>query len=340
MPASRAQAQPAPAPAAQPAPAPADAAPAPAEAAPAPQPPPPPTAPVTGKWAATLYGFVQLDFIRDSTQSFNDAAGNTQIAKEGSYGADHGRMQFSPRDSRIGIKIKAPELGSVKVNATFETDFFGVSAAPQNGNSENGFFGNPAFRIRVADFELKSPVVDVLVGQTWQLMGWQPLYLPATWDIPGLPGQLFSRSLQLRVSKTIKTSGVTIETAAAAARPPQRNSGTPEGEAGLRISLDGRTGTAMLYSTTKMYLPLSIAFTGDVRRFTVPEFSAAPERANSKTTVGGAVDLFVPILPGTEAKQDGSLSLSGELAYGQATSDLYTAMASGISFPSLPVPDG
>jgi hypothetical protein len=310
----------------------------PEESPPVPQPPPPPPEehPVTTKWTASLYGFVQLDFIRDSTQSYADLAGNVQIARPGTYAADNSRLQFSPRDSRIGIKVKAPDVGSVKTNATFETDFFGVAAQPQAGNSEGGFFGTPAFRIRHANFEIKTPAVDVLVGQTWQLMGWQPLYFPATWEIPGLPGQLFSRSLQLRVSKKIQTGGVTIETAAAAARPPQRNSGTPEGEAGLRISLDDRTGTAMLYATNKMFLPLSIAVTGDVRRFKLPEFSATPEESRSKTTVGGAVDVFIPILTGTEKKQDNSLSLSGELAYGQATADLYTAMGSGVGFPALP----
>ena len=333
-----AMAQPAPPPKPPPdqaAPAPEQAAP---EAPPAPTPPAPVEVPVTGKWAATLYGFVQLDYIRDSTQSYNDIAGNGQVAREGGYAAEHPRMQFSGRDSRIGIKVKTPDLGGAKVSGTFETDFFGVAAAPQAGNSENGFFGNPAFRIRHANFEIKSPAVDILVGQSWQLMGWQPLYFPATWEIPGLPGQLFSRSLQLRATKVIKTSGLTIEAAAAAARPPQRNSGAPEGEAGLRISLDSRTGTAMLYGTTKMYLPLSIAFTGDLRRFSLPEFSATPESSESKTTVGGAVDAFIPILVGTKEKPGGSLSLSGELAFGQATADLYTGMANGIAFPSLPAP--
>jgi hypothetical protein len=308
------------------------------EAPPAPTPPAPVEVPVTGKWAVTLYGFVQIDYIRDSTQSYNDLAGNAQVAREGGYAAEHPRMQFSGRDSRIGLKVKTPDMGSAKVTGTFETDFFGVAAAPQAGNSEGGFFGNPAFRIRHANIEIKSPAVDVLVGQSWQLMGWQPLYFPATWEIPGLPGQLFSRSLQLRATKTIKTGGLTIEAAAAAARPPQRNSGTPEGQAGLRISLDSRTGSAMLYGTTKLFLPLSIAFTGDVRRFSLPEFSAAPESSESKTTAGGAVNVFIPILVGTKDKPGNSLSLSGELAYGKATADLYTGMANGIAFPSLPPP--
>lgn len=72
----------------------------------------------------------------------------------------------------------------------------------------------------------------------------------------------------------------------------------------------------------------------------MPEFSAAPQRSRSKTTAGGAVDLFVPILPGTPEKQDGSLTLSGELAYGQATADLYTGLTGGFAFPALPVPAG
>jgi len=306
------------------------------EAPPAPTPAPAPEQPVTSKWGLSLYGFVQLDYMFDSTQSYNDSAGNVQVARPGTYAADHPRTQFSARDSRIGLKLKAPDFGNIKTTGTFETDFFGVAAAPQAGNSENGFFGNSPIRIRHANFKLETPAVDILVGQTWQLMGWQPIYFPATWEIPGLPGQLFSRTLQLRVSKTIKTSGLTIEAAAAAMRPPQRNSGVPEGQAGLRVSLDSRTGTAMLYSTTKMFVPLSIAVTGDVRRYSLPEFSATPERSKSLTTGGGAVDVFVPILPGTEKSQDNSLSLSGEFAFGQATADLYTALVGGMGFPALP----
>src|ERR1700722_5946557 len=36
---------------------------------------------VFGKWATTFYGFVEADTIYDSTQSFNDGAGNAQVAR-------------------------------------------------------------------------------------------------------------------------------------------------------------------------------------------------------------------------------------------------------------------
>ena len=126
----------------------------------------------------------------------------------------------------------------------------------------------------------------------------------------------------------------------AAARAPRQQLRDARGRGGLRISLDGRTGTAMLHSNTKLYLPPSIAFTGDVRRAAVPELAAARGSASAKTTVGGAVDVVVPILTGTEAKQDSWMSPSGELAYGQATADLDAGMVSGIAFPSPPVPEG
>ena len=63
-----------------------------------PSPPPAATlAAVSAKFAATFYGFVEFDSIYDSTQSFNDLAGNGAIARSGTYAGDHGRMIFGAR---------------------------------------------------------------------------------------------------------------------------------------------------------------------------------------------------------------------------------------------------
>src|SRR5579859_2622895 len=66
--------------------------------------------PATGRWHASIYGFVEFDGMYDTTQSFSDSPGNTPILRsDGSrpaylpvgtdelkgvmYGATHGRMQ-------------------------------------------------------------------------------------------------------------------------------------------------------------------------------------------------------------------------------------------------------
>ena len=48
--------------------------------------------PVTSRWGATLYGFVEADFVYDSTQSFGDVAGNAIIAADG-YAAQNHRLR-------------------------------------------------------------------------------------------------------------------------------------------------------------------------------------------------------------------------------------------------------
>jgi hypothetical protein len=47
---------------------------------------------------------------------------------------------------------------------------------------------------------LETPVVDVLAGQYWAVLGWATTYHPNSVQIQGLPGQVFSRAPQLRLS--------------------------------------------------------------------------------------------------------------------------------------------
>ncbi len=61
------------------------------------------------KWGTEFYGFVELDSIYDSTQSFSDLQGNGNIVRPGSYGYVHHRVQFTPRNSRLGFRLSAPE---------------------------------------------------------------------------------------------------------------------------------------------------------------------------------------------------------------------------------------
>src|SRR5206468_732926 len=99
----------------------------------------------------------------------------------------------------------------------------------------------------------ETPVVDVLAGQYWQLFGWQPNSQAGSVQFQGLPGELSSRTAQLRISKTIKAGDVAVEVAVAATRPGQRASGMPDGVGGLKLSYEklkaarivGSAGTAL-----------------------------------------------------------------------------------------------
>jgi hypothetical protein len=310
---------------------------------------------VIGKWSATLYGFAEADYIFDSTQSYSDLAGNAQVAHPGSYAASNPRSQFSIRNSRVGFRFRAPEYHSIRSSALIEMDFLGDWASPTYTGAtgqptENQFFTSPDPRIRHAYLKIETPVVDVLFGQTWHLFGWQSAYQPNTVQMQGVPGELYARTPQLRISRTFASKDVTFEIALGAMRPPQRDSALPEGEGGLRFAINNWTGTQTVGATGTAVSPASIAVTGDVRGFAVANYptggTAADPSLKSTSDVakkGGAVavDAFIPVIPGSAEHMGNSLSLLGEFVYGQGIGDLYTGLTSGLSMPALvPVPAG
>jgi hypothetical protein len=297
---------------------------------------------VLGKWSTTLYGFVEADNIFDTTRSFNETAGNGQVQRHGAIPGDSGRFMMSIRNSRIGFRLRAPESHGVRVSSMLEMDFLGTQLPSGNGQpyygSEGAYFTNPTFRARHLNLKIETPVVDILVGQYWQLFGWQSAYQPNTVEIQGVPGEVYSRTPQIRISKTFKTDPVTFEAAIAATRPVSRDTALPDGQAGLRLAVNGWTGTQTVGSTGSTIAPLSIAVTGYLRNFSVDEFLAKPLYTKDKLAGGVAVDAFIPVLPGTKEHKDNSLSINGEFASGTGGADFYTGLSGGVAYPALPNP--
>lgn len=295
------------------------------------------TTPVVGRWELAIYGFVQFDAIWDSTASFTEISGHANIARPGTYANQHDRYQMSMRNSRFGFRFKAPDLGEVKSSGVLEADFYGPLSSPPEGP----LYGTPLPRLRHAYYKAETPVVDVLVGQTWNIFGWQGgSYFPNTAQTPGVRGHVFARSPQLRVSKTVKSSVVTFEAAMAAVRPVQRDSGLPGGQAGMRLGLNEHAGAHTVNVSGSSLVPLSVAVTGDIRRYRVPVFEA--NATESTSTVGGgvAVDVYVPLIAATETDKDNSLSLYGEIVLGRGINDQYTGFSGGLGQPVLPNPTG
>jgi hypothetical protein len=300
---------------------------------------------VMGKWSTTLYGFVQADYIHDTTQSYSELAGSGFVSRAGTLAGDNGRTQFSVRDSRIGLRLRAPEYNGIRASMQFEGDFVVDQVpGPGEGNgwtiAEGNFFTNPILRIRHMFLKVENPIVDVLMGQTWHLFGWQSTYMPNTDEWQGVPGELYSRTPQIRLSKTFESDDVAFDIAIAASRPPQRDSSYPEGEGGIHLAYKKWTASQTIGQTGTTVSPLSIAVTGDVRHFEIPQFSGKPTNFNTKNTGALAVDAFIPVLPGTKKDMGNSFSLLGEAATGYGFTDMYTGLQSGVTFPSLPLPAG
>lgn len=304
---------------------------------------PPPAAAVTlkstgvaSKFAADIYGFVEFDSIHDSTQSFNDLAGNGAIARD-SYASKHQRTTFGVRNSRIGFKMRGPESDDVKTSAIMEMDFFGNQPT---GIAESSFFVSPGFRVRHFALKLETPIVDVLLGQYWQLFGWQSMYHPNTVEIQGVPGQVYSRSPQIRVSRTIKTDDINIEVAVAALRPPQRDSSTPDGQAGLRLVLNKWKGLHTGGSTGTAIDGASIGVSGVYRHFEVAQFATTQTEAKTKNGSGISVDALIPVIPASPEDKGNALTLTGSFVRGTGIADLYTGLTGGLAFPAVPTATG
>lgn len=330
---------------------------------PAPMPPPPPVAvmptppppapaapaavPMTSKFAATFYGFVEWDSIFDKVQGLNDLAGNAAIPRSDvtaqAYAAGHHQLMQSVRNSRLGFKLKGPETENIKSSAIAEMDFLGNQ--PQSGPaptgspsvSESSYFTSPTFRIRHFALKMETPIVDVLAGQYWQLFGFQSFFHPNTVQMQGVPGQVYSRSTQLRLSHTFKTDAVNVEVAVAALRPVQRAAYVPDGQAGIKATLNSWKGVHTNGATGTALDGLSVGVSGMVRRFDIPEFAAVPTGSNKTMGWGVSADALVPVIPAKTAN-DGGVSLTGSYVRGKADADMYTGLSGGASFASLPNP--
>jgi hypothetical protein len=291
---------------------------------------------VTAKYSAEIYGFVEFDTILDSTQALNETPGNSVLSKTGSFAGGHSRLTFTGRNSRIGLKLKGPESQLLRTSAILEMDFLGNQPSPV---SEAALFTNPTFRFRHMALKMETPALDILAGQYWELFGWQSYFHPNTVEIQGVPAEIYSRALQLRVSHAFKGDAATLELAVAASRPPQRDGALPDTQAGIRLVFNhwkalhtgGSTGTASD--------PGGIGISGVYRHFRVDELSSSPTGTKGKDAGGISIDVLIPIIPATLDHREDALTFTGSFVQGTGIADLYTGLNGNIGYPSLPNPN-
>ena len=311
------------------------------------------TSVAVGKFSTVIYGFVETDVIHDSTQSFSEQSANGLVARGDTPAGQSGRTELSIRNSRFGFRVKAPEQDGLRLSGQLEMDFFagqvGVGYPAGAGQqSETSFYENPLLRVRHLNLKLETPVVDLLLGQSWELFGFQPQFHPNTVQIQGVVGEVYSRTPQVRLSRMIgdKDSAVQVELAVAAMRPIQRDSGTPEGQAGLRLAINDWTGAQTIGSTGKGVNPAGLAISGDYRHIRVPQLAAGAKDSNERSASSLSLDAFLPLLPASAGEHGaivpgtgaGALSLTGNYVIGRGDSDLYSGLTGGVGFPALPNP--
>jgi hypothetical protein len=301
----------------------------------------------TQTWAVTFFGTIQADYIADSTRSYNDYIGQTLVARTDTYEGRAGRTQFSMRNTRVGLLLDSPALGSVVPSAVFQGDFSGnqpgVPYVPPGspgsaGLPESSYYNSPTFRIRHAYFTLRNPVADVLAGQTFDVFGWQNFYSPCA--LLGIPNAVSSRTAQFRLSRSFGAGGpVVIDVALEAARPGQRDSQLPDAEAGIRVSFPGWKGITTPGNAVTIAAPISLGVSGIAREFKVNAFTPPPNQSsNSATGWGLSADVFIPVIPAASVNDRGNrLSLVGSFVYSTGIADLLV-VGGGARFPTLPNP--
>src|SRR5579862_4358951 len=290
---------------------------------------------VHSKWNLTIYGFVEADFIEDSKQEgTGDTFGNSLlIAGHGTYATEHNQLTFGARNSRIGLNGSAPEYAGFRASAKLEMDFEGTNGGA--GVENNATWTNPTFRIRHMYVKLESDIVTFTIGQGWELIGWQPYFMPDTVDIQGVAGEVYSRSPKFQVSHDFK-GPLDIEIAAAASRPVERGSNTPDLQAGIKFSLPDWVGYHSIGAAGGSIDAAAIGLSGCYRDFRVPRPGAAffapqiPSDSVSARGEAGCLDIFLPLLHPDKESKANSLSFTGEILYGKGINDLYTGF-SGVS---------
>ena len=128
-----------------------------------------PAVPAEKEWDVSMYGFIRTDYIYDSRKSSSVREDQLNlypldVAKDinGKDVNAVGQSNFLAITSRLGAKVKGPNVWGAKMNGTLEGDFYG------NTEASIGLF-----RLRHAFVTMDWTKTQVTMGQTWY-----PTFIP------------------------------------------------------------------------------------------------------------------------------------------------------------------
>ena len=314
--------------------------------------PPPGYSTMMGKWVTTMYGFVQVDTVYDSSNSYNNwpfnaAPANSAVASGGNGATvDSPRFGMDVNNSRIGFALSSPVYNGYKIRALLEMDFLaspgGQTISGTSPGSGLGYVTNPIFRIRHFFFDVTTPSWgNVLVGQYWSLFGWQPYNIQNNLQIAPGPGTAYGRFPQIRWYKILHmdemSPGLMLEPAVAVMTPPTTTGGIPAFTEGLKLSDSHLMTEMMIGDTGKGQFPASIGISGIEQNYSGYVGSGSkPVYGNPSTTgfnswtAAGAVDLILPIIPIHNDKPGNNLTLQAEYTWGQGDAWQFPNLSFGL----------
>jgi hypothetical protein len=279
------------------------------------------------KGTAALYGFAELDFLRDSTQSFGDLAGNTTLERPHTPFGDNGRALSTWCSSRLGGRMATPDDQTVQGLALVEL-----------GPSLDGGDLCQGSRVRHLYLAMRSPVLDLLVGRYYGLLGWGGKgFLPNTAAIVAPPGQLYHLEDQIRIAHIFRWRPIDVEISGAVGRFAPSS---PQLELGARLAVNGWRGASAQGAGPPTAAPLQIGLSWAGREVRENAFTAVPSEQVSTTGHVWALDLFAPIIPARGDDLSNGVSLTLEVTSGDGFADWYPKLTGGVLFPALPNPQG
>ena len=291
-----------------------------------------------------LGGFAEIDFIGDSTRSFEEIIGNRPVLRSNTVAGANSLFQTSPRNSRITLDVRAPELNNIKSRFYGAVDFLGNEPAIGTpGVSNLTLRTSPDARIFQMYFLVESPAVDVKIGQDWSRFGFMSEYSRGQVSVAATPANMFNRWIQASVSKRLQlTDTLSLTPVFSVERPPQPDAALPSFVAGAQIAYHGLLAPyAGSSSGDNSLKPLSLQVSGVGRRLeansggpTSP--SGTQPNLNSQTYVTGwgiSSSLFIPVLPSRDGELGNTAHVVMEGVSGAGIADFFNGLSWGICNP-------
>jgi len=180
---------------------------------------------------ASLYGHIKLDASYDTSRT---SVGNfARWVESEEMLEDDDQFNMTHKETRLGLKLKGPNVGSATTSGLVEVDLYGSAA-------EN----KAEFMLRHAYLKVNWPAWDMslLAGQTWDVIS--PLN-PATlnYSVAWWAGNIGYRRPQIRLTKNFQCSDdVRMKVDVAASRSIGRASGFDPGDSGEDWKFPGLQG--------------------------------------------------------------------------------------------------
>jgi hypothetical protein len=237
-------------------------------------------------WELSWSGLVSLDVFWDTRKPVEARDGGIYLYPDDVFydknGKDihaHASFNFVAMNTRLTLKIQAPDALSAKISGLIDGWFMGIS-----NNSMNSF----ALRHAIIKMDWKS--TQLIMGQTWHPLFTERMFAHTVAGSAGAPFQAFSRVPQLRLTQKIVKNNYLLTYLNA-----QRDllSIGPEGmsaeyirqsmmpEMGLHYFFDRQAKDIDIYSNNQIYAGVGFNFKRIVPRLITMDTVATKKKLNS-----------------------------------------------------------